>query len=149
MARKPPSSDDRIKAAAEDALAPEADKKFLKDPQAASPVVPDKASTPPPDDDDEEDDDELGLDDDEDDEDLVVFTAKEAAGALATVYAFVKPFLKNYKKILTLVGLGVLVETLFNVFMPLSLKFLIDDALGEEDFEALVKILSVLAGAGS
>ena len=32
--------------------------------------------------------------------------------------------------------------------MPLSLKFLIDDALGEEDFQALVKILSVLAAAG-
>ncbi len=46
------------------------------------------------------------------------------------------------------VGLGVLVETLFNVIMPLSLKFLIDDALGEEDFQALVKILSVLAVAG-
>ena len=29
--------------------------------------------------------------------------------------------------------------------MPLSLKYLIDDALGEEDFEALIKILSVLA----
>ena len=41
-----------------------------------------------------------------------------------------------------------LVETLFNVIMPLSLKFLIDDALGEEDFEALVRILSVLAVAG-
>jgi len=87
-------------------------------------------------------------DDDEDDEDLVVFTAKEAAGALATVYVFIKPFLKNYKKILTFVGLGILVETLFNVIMPLSLKFLIDDALGEEDFQALVKILSVLAAAG-
>ena len=62
--------------------------------------------------------------------------------------AFVKPFLKNYKKILALVSLGVLVETLFNVIMPLSLKFLIDDALGEEDFEALIKILSVLAVAG-
>ena len=90
----------------------------------------------------------LELDDDEDDEDLVVFTAKEAAGALATVYAFVKPFLKNYRKILAFVGLGVVVETLFNVIMPLSLKFLIDDALGEEDFEALVKILGVLAAAG-
>ena len=32
--------------------------------------------------------------------------------------------------------------------MPLSLKFLIDDALGEEDFGALVEILSVLAVAG-
>ena len=88
------------------------------------------------------------LEDDEEDEDLVVFTAKEAAGALATIYGFVKPYLRNYKKILTFVGLGVLVETLFNVIMPLSLKFLIDDALGEEDFEALVKILSVLAVAG-
>src|SRR6202008_3800319 len=86
--------------------------------------------------------------DDEDDEELVVFTAREAAGALATIYAFVKPFLKHYKKILTFVGLGVLVETLFNVIMPLSLKFLIDDALGEEDFEALIRILSVLAVAG-
>ena len=108
----------------------------------AAPSLPDDED----DDDDDEEDDEL--DDDEDDEDLVVFTAKEAAGALATVYRFVRPFLKNYKKVLTLVGLGVLVETLFNVIMPLSLKFLIDDALGEEDFEALVRILSVLAVAG-
>ena len=46
------------------------------------------------------------------------------------------------------VSFGVLVETLFNVIMPLSLKFLIDDALGEEDFEALIEILSVLAVAG-
>src|SRR5204863_6617552 len=96
----------------------------------------------------EEHDGELELEEDEEDEDLVVFTAKEAAGALATVYVFIKPFLKNYKKILTFVGLGIMVETLFNVIMPLSLKFLIDDALGEEDFQALVKILSVLAAAG-
>ena len=86
--------------------------------------------------------------DDEDDEDLVVFTAREAAGALATIYGFVRPLLSNYKKIMALVGLGLVVETLFNVIMPLSLKFLIDDALGEEDFEALYKILGVLAAAG-
>jgi ATP-binding cassette, subfamily B, bacterial len=103
---------------------------------------------PVEDDDEEDEDDELELDEDDDDEELVVYTAKEAAGALATIYAFIKPFLKNYKKILALVGIGVLVETLFNVIMPLSLKFLIDDALGEEDFEALIKILSVLAVAG-
>jgi len=87
-------------------------------------------------------------DDDEDDEDLVVYTAKEAAGALATIYRFVKPLLWNYKALLAFVGFGVLIETLFNVIMPLSLKFLIDDALGEEDFQALVSILSVLAVAG-
>jgi ATP-binding cassette subfamily B protein len=101
----------------------------------------------PLEDDEEGGDDELDLDD-EDDEELTVYTAREAAGALATIYGFVKPFLKNYKKLIAFVTLGVLIETLFNVIMPLSLKFLIDDALGEEDFEALIKILSVLAVAG-
>src|SRR6266404_8363422 len=144
MASKPPSS--QIPDSADDPVAPEPDEKLVADATAADRVISDKtvASSPP----DDEDDDELDIDDDEDDEDLVVFTAKEAAGALATIYAFTKPFLKNYKKILTFVGLGVTVETLFNVIMPLSLKFLIDDALGEEDFEALVKILSALAAAG-
>jgi ATP-binding cassette subfamily B protein len=117
---------------------------------AAMRPIGDKPVALPPADDDEDEDpgDDLELDDDEEDEDLVVFTAKEAAGALATVYRFVKPFLVNYKTILTFVGLGVLVETLFNVIMPLSLKFLIDDALGEEDFQALYMILGVLASAG-
>src|SRR5206468_582447 len=91
--------------------------------------------------------DEIAVEDEED-EDLVGCTAKEAAGALATIYAFIKPFLKNYKKMLAFVGIGVVIETLFNVIMPLSLKFLIDDALGEEDFQALYRILGVLAVAG-
>jgi ATP-binding cassette subfamily B protein len=102
--------------------------------------------------DDEDDEDEedggLELDDDDEDEDLVVFTAREAAGALATILGFVKPFLFNYKQMLSFVAFGVFVETLFNVIMPLSLKYLIDDALGEEDFQALYKILGVLAVAG-
>jgi len=103
----------------------------------------------PASDDNEREDDELELElDDEEDEDLVVFTAQEAAGALATIYRFVTPYLGNYKKMLAFVSLGVMVETLFNVIMPLSLKFLIDDALGEEDFQALYKILGVLAVAG-
>jgi ATP-binding cassette subfamily B protein len=103
---------------------------------------------PPPDDEDEHDD-ELELEiDDEDDEDLVVFTAQEAAGAFSTISNFVKPYLGNYKKLMIFVSFGILVETLFNVIMPLSLKFLIDDALGEEDFQALYKILGVLAAAG-
>ena len=62
---------------------------------------------------------------------------------------FVRPFLKNYRKMLAFVSFGVVVETLFNVIMPLSLKFLIDDALGEEDFQALYMILGVLAAAGT
>jgi len=137
-----------MKAVAADGLAPESEEEILADAEVASAAARDKTSPPDDDDGDEDEEDELELDDDEEDEDLVVFTAKEAAGALATIYAFVKPFLKNYKKILTFVGLGVLVETLFNVIMPLSLKFLIDDALGEEDFRALYIILGVLAAAG-
>jgi ATP-binding cassette, subfamily B, bacterial len=148
MAPKPPSSDDQMPLAADDPVAAELDNKLAVAASAADRTVRDKAAASPASTD-EDDDDEFDVDDDEEeDEDLVVFTAKEAAGALATVYAFVKPLLKNYKKILTFVGLGVVVETLFNVIMPLSLKFLIDDALGEEDFEALVEILSVLAVAG-
>lgn len=147
MARKLSSSDDRIKLAERKKLLTlQTDEKLSTDVESAIHGVLDKAAMPPPDE--EDDDNELEFDDEDEDEDLVVFTAKEAAGALATIYAFVKPFLKNYKKTLTFVSLGVLVETLFNVIMPLSLKFLIDDALGEEDFEALIKILSVLAVAG-
>jgi ATP-binding cassette subfamily B protein len=146
MASKSPSPDDKKKPAAEDAVAPELEDKLAAGADATGRVSGGKAAAPPPPDEDE--DDEPDIDDDEEDEDLVVFTAKEAAGALATIYAFVKPFLKNYKKILAFVGFGVLVETLFNVFMPLSLKFLIDDALGEEDFQALYTILGVLAVAG-
>ena len=127
---------------------------------AAVPVVPktgtaktlpsDKPPLVEDEDDDEEDGDTAGLelDDDDDDEELVVYTAREAASALATIYGFVSPLLAKYKKMLAFVTIGVLIETLFNVIMPLSLKFLIDDALGEEDFEALYRILGVLAVAG-
>lgn len=151
MAPKPPSSDDPKPAKADDATTPLADDKLAVAPAAIPPGSTrppgvEKLTPKPAVDDDEDEDDEL--DDDDDDEELVVFTAKEAAGALATVYAFVRPFLKNYRKMLACVGIGVVVETLFNVIMPLSLKYLIDDALGEEDFDALVTILSVLAVAG-
>jgi ATP-binding cassette subfamily B protein len=91
--------------------------------------------------------DDLDLEDD-DDEDLVAFTASEAAGAFATIWRFTLPHLRNYKSWMAFVGIGLFVETLFNVIMPLSLKYLIDDALGEEDFQALYTILSVLAAAG-
>jgi ATP-binding cassette, subfamily B, bacterial len=137
MAPKPPSPDDPTHARADD---PEL-KKLGGDPHAA----PASADEPEKD---EDEDDEIELDDDEEDEDLVVFTAREAAGAFATIYGFVRPYFGNYKKLIVFVSFGVIVETLFNVIMPLSLKFLIDDALGEEDFQALYKILGVLAAAG-
>jgi ATP-binding cassette, subfamily B, bacterial len=123
----------------------------------AARVLEDKPVAPPAELEDHEDQDEDNeaqrpdddeLEDGDDDEDLVVFTAKEAAGALTTIYGFVRPYLANYKKIIAFVSIGVIVETLFNVIMPLSLKFLIDDALGEEDFLALYRILGVLATAG-
>ncbi|MGN6283855.1 MAG: ABC transporter ATP-binding protein [Afipia sp.] len=108
--------------------------------------TPADVSAPMPDDEDDDLDDEL--EDDDDDEDLVVYSASEAAGALATVYRFTWPFMRRYRAGLTFVGIGLFIETLFNVIMPLSLKYLIDDALGEEDFHALYVILSVLAVAG-
>jgi len=144
MAPKPPSPDDQNPASADD---PELAKKLAAGAAPAGGVAGGKAADTPPSDE-EDKDDKIELDDDDDDEDLVVFTAKEAAGAMATIYGFVRPYLGNYKKLLIFVGFGVLVETLFNVIMPLSLKFLIDDALGEEDFQALYKILGVLAVAG-
>ncbi|UPK01606.1 ABC transporter ATP-binding protein [Bradyrhizobium sp. 170] len=143
MAPKPPSSDDQNPAPADD---PELAKKLVL--EAVAPLSGGKGAGAPPDDAKDDKEDKLELDDDDDDEDLVVFTAKEAAGAMATIYGFVRPYLGNYRKLLAFVTFGVLVETLFNVIMPLSLKFLIDDALGEEDFQALYKILGVLAVAG-
>src|ERR1700738_2941150 len=107
MAPKSPSSDDQNSAAADD---PELAKKLAPAAQSTGPVAAGKAAASPSDDADEEDeDDELEIEDkdedekretgdDEDDEALVVFTAKEAAGALATVYGFIKPFLIKNKK---------------------------------------------------
>ncbi|MET0720603.1 MAG: ABC transporter ATP-binding protein [Tardiphaga sp.] len=157
MAPKPPSkppSDDTTPAT--DPASPLDDKFALPVGPAAAPVPgkspvakpAEKPKAKPVVDDDDDDEEDGEAEDDDEDEDLVVFTAREAAGALGTIYAFTRPFLTNRRKMLTFVGFGVVVETLFNVIMPLSLKFLIDDALGEEDFQALVWILSVLAVAG-
>src|SRR5690606_1070717 len=120
----PPLSDDPTHA-----QTGESGLKKPEDDALEAPLAPDEAEG--------EEEDEIELDDDEEDEDLVVYTAREAAGAFATIYGFVRPYFGNYKKLIVFVGFGVIVETLFNVIMPLSLKFLIDDALGEEDFQAL------------
>ena len=92
MAPKPPSSDDQ-KSRVGGRSARACEEACAATPRAATGG---KAADKPADDEDDEDedDDELELDDD-DDEDLVVFTAKEAAGAMATIYAFVKPFLRT------------------------------------------------------
>ena len=76
MAPKPPSSDDQKPVPADD---PELTKKLVL--EAVAPLSGGKGAGVPPDDDKDDEKDELELDDDDDDEDLVVFTAKEAAGA--------------------------------------------------------------------
>src|SRR4051812_4396579 len=86
MAPKPPSissppPDSVGPASAEAAAAAELEKK-LRDGVPVAGADAKSAGRSPRDDDDETDV------DDEEDEDLVVFTAKEAAGALATIYAF-------------------------------------------------------------
>ena len=130
MAKPPNSKDADDKASTRDAEEARA--------RAAAPAQ-------PIDEEEEEEDDEEDWDDDDDDEELVVYSASEAAGAFATVTRFVRPYFRPYRKALAFVGFGLLVETLFNVIMPLSLKFLIDEALGEEDFGVLMRILTVLA----
>src|SRR3569833_2840098 len=149
MARKASISDGK-KSTAAGGSAGDIEKRLASQGGVPMPPRPAKPALPPVHDDDDDDDEAegLALDEDDDEEDLVVFTAREAAGALATIYAFVRPLLANYKKILPFVGIGIVIETLFNVIMPLSLKFLIDDALGEEDFDALYRILGVLAATG-
>src|SRR5690349_23922999 len=103
MAPKPLISEDKPAAGADEADV------------AGTPAAGSAADKPAPPPDDEREDEELELElDDEEDEDLVVFTAQEAAGALATIWHFVTPHLANYKKMLAFVSLGVVVETLFN-----------------------------------
>src|SRR4030081_2189923 len=82
MASKPPPSDDKIPASADDPLEPELKEKLAAKPEATNRAVSDKAAAASPSGEDEDDDHELDADEEED-EDLVVFTAKEAAGALA------------------------------------------------------------------
>ena len=92
MAPRPLPSDDKTPAAAPEEALPVSGKEDVA--PSGMRVIPEKAQPPRADEDDEyESEDELELDEDEDeeDEDLVVFTAKEAAGALATIWAFVKP----------------------------------------------------------
>ena len=84
-----------------------------------------------------EDDEESGGDDETPD-------AAHGVGALRPVFAFLRPYYRQRGSVLALLALGVLAETSYNVAFPLSLKYLIDDALLKQDHEALVWILIVL-----
>ncbi len=70
--------------------------------------------------------------------------AAHGVGALRPVFAFLRPYYRQRGSVLALLALGVLAETSYNVAFPLSLKYLIDDALLKQDHEALVWILIVL-----
>src|ERR1700747_1496955 len=102
MAPKPLKQNEKPTAAANPLGTADGDDEQLAPAGAATRVSGDRpSSAPAPADEDDDLDDERELEDDDDDEeDLVVFTAKEAAGAVATVYRFVKPHLANYKMIL-------------------------------------------------
>ena len=96
-------------------------------------------------DEDEEDDDE----EDEDDENLpATFTIGEAISAIAAVGSFCRPYLPAQRRGLILIAVGLLIETAFNVLMPLSLMVLVDDVLEESDWNGLMLILGVLGAAG-
>jgi len=96
-------------------------------------------------DEDEEDDDD---EEEEDDDGPVAYTAGEAAGALRGVLSFTWPHLGPHRLGIALVGLGLLVEMAFNVLMPLSLKYLLDEVFEDKDRSELIFILSVLGIAG-
>jgi ATP-binding cassette, subfamily B, bacterial len=83
---------------------------------------------------------EIEADDDEDE----TPDAAQGVGALRPVFAFLRPYYRQRGLVLALLALGVLAETSYNVAFPLSLKYLIDDALLKQDHEALVWILIVL-----
>ncbi len=140
------SNEDKEKLAAALAAKAEGKAKAAKAPGAEPAPKKPVAEAKKPDEDEEDDDEE---DDDDDDDDVpVVYTATEAVGAFRSVYNFVSPFLPAHKKGLIYVGLGLLVETAFNVLMPLILKHLIDDVFPDQDYSDLIWALGVLFTAG-
>src|SRR5262245_2589852 len=92
--------------------------------------------------DDEDDADDADDADDEDDE----INATVAVGAFRQVASFFRPYMAPYRTHLLLLALGVAIETAYNTLFPLCLKYLIDEAIGEQDHEVLVWILALMGG---
>ena len=99
---------------------------------------------------DEEDDDEDDDDDDDDDDELEIedFNATEAVGAFKSVVVFLRPYFTAYRSKILILSTGVVLEASFNAAFPFCLKYLLDDALYEEDYEALEWILGILGILG-
>jgi ATP-binding cassette subfamily B protein len=101
------------------------------------------------DEDDEDEDDEDDDDEDEDEEDEhPQFTASQAVGAFSGLFNFMWPFIRKYPKWLAIVLVGIIIETSFNVAFPLSLKYLIDEVLENDNRDALIWILATLGILG-
>ena len=86
--------------------------------------------------------------DEDDDLEKATFSVNEATGALKSVVRFVVPYFLPYRSKLLPLALGVLIETAYNAIFPLCIKYLIDDALYDASYHALVSILIVLSVAG-
>jgi len=84
------------------------------------------------------------VEDEEDEEDEI--NAAIAVGAFRQVGRFFRPFLASYRTGLLLLMLGVVIETAYNTAFPICLKYLIDEAIGEQDHEVLVWILAIMGG---
>ena len=95
---------------------------------------------------DEDDVEEDEDDDDDDDDDDEAVSATVAVGALRQVARFFVPYLRPYTKGLLWLLSGVVIETLYNMAFPLCLKYLIDEAIGEQDHEVLIWILGIMGG---
>jgi ATP-binding cassette, subfamily B, bacterial len=116
--------------------------------QKGAQIAANKKAPPPEDEEEDDEEDEEEEDDEEEESDIPNYTAKQAVGAFGTVFGFIRPFLANHKRGLTYVGIGLLIETAFNVMMPLSLKYLIDEVFEEGNKNELIWILSTLGIAG-
>ena len=69
-----------------------------------------------------------------------------AVGAFRQVARFFRPYFAPYRTSLLFLALGVAIETAYNTAFPLCLKYLIDEAIGEQDHEVLVWILTIMGG---
>ncbi len=96
----------------------------------------------------EEDDEDEDDDEDDDDDEIESFDATEVVGAFKSVVDFLRPYFATYRSKILLLSTGVLLEASFNATFPFCLKYLLDDALYEEDYEALEWILGILGVLG-
>jgi ATP-binding cassette subfamily B protein len=66
---------------------------------------------------------------------------------LGRLLRFLRPYLRPYRKPLLLIGLLLVVQTIFNASFPLATQYLIDEGLIDRDFDALVHVLMFLGAA--